>query len=97
VLFLMHPWLGWAGVGFCRCSDVAGAGHPATDIAPPEQATQELAIESNQVLQAKMRNAETVEAMGMLADLRRQWLDAHDKQTGSQADRRRRSIASRRS
>ncbi len=83
VLFLMHPWLGWAGVGFCTLQLLLALGIQ-TLTSRRLKATQELAIEANQVLQAKMRNAETVEAMGMQADLRRQWMDAQDKQTRSQ-------------
>ncbi len=79
VLFLMHPWLGWAAALFCVIQLLLAVGvHRVSS--RRLKATQDLSIEASQVLQAKLRNAETVEAMGMRSDLRRQWLGAHDRQ-----------------
>lgn len=84
VLFLMEPWLGWAGAAFCLLQLVLAVSvHRLTS--RRVKATQAIAIEANQVLQAKMRNAETVEAMGMQGDLRRQWMEVQDRQTASHA------------
>ena len=40
-------------------------------------------IESQSFLQAKLRNAETVEALGMLGNLRRRWLQVHRRADAS--------------
>ena len=84
VLFLMHPWLGWAAVGFTAVQLLlALAGHWLTS--RRHKQAQELSMESTSYLQSKLRNAETVEAMGMLGNLRRQWLDVQRQQSGAQA------------
>ncbi|WP_088285370.1 type I secretion system permease/ATPase [Ideonella sp. A 288] len=83
-LFLMHPWLGWASIVFSVVQGAMALGaHRYTS--RRLKATQELALESGQYLQAKLRNAETVEAMGMQGNLRYQWLALHDKQMASHA------------
>ena len=41
--------------------------------------------DSQAYLQAKLRNAEIVEAMGMLGNLRRLWLQVHERQLHGQA------------
>ena len=85
VLFLMHPVLGWVSIGFCVVQiALALIGHRVT--ARRYKDTQELSMESATYVQAKLRNAETVEALGMLGNLRRQWLDVHERQMASAAD-----------
>jgi ATP-binding cassette subfamily C exporter for protease/lipase len=80
VLFLMHPWLGWMSVGFCVVQ--IGLGFLMQRLSKEaQQKQQELMLDSAQYLQAKLRNAETVEAMGMRDNLRLQWMALHDKQT----------------
>lgn len=80
VLFLMHPWLGWLSVGFCVVQ--IGLGFLMQRLSrEAQQKQQELMLDSAQYLQAKLRNAETVEAMGMRDNLRVQWMALHDKQT----------------
>lgn len=81
-LFLMHPWLGWLSVLFCILQlAIAYAAHVFTS--QRHHQTQELAMDTNAYLQAKLRNAETVQAMGMLGNLRRQWLALHERHLGS--------------
>lgn len=85
VLFLMHPWLGWASLVFCVIQVVMALfAHRLTTQRHKHSLT--LAQEANTFLQAKLRNAETVESMGMLGNLRRHWLNAHAKQLDFQAD-----------
>lgn len=73
VLFFMHPWLGWAAIGFMivQCT-LAFFAHRYT-----RQQQKQMQLHSQasaQYLHAKLRNAETVESMGMLDNLRVQWL-----------------------
>jgi ATP-binding cassette, subfamily C, bacterial exporter for protease/lipase len=85
VLFLMHPMLGWASIAFCVVQiALALIGHQLT--ARRYEKTQEFSLESGTYVQTKLRNAETVEALGMLGNLRRQWLDVHEKHMASSAD-----------
>ena len=84
VLFLMHPVLGWSAVAFSialACLAVISQRVSA----PPHAKASDSVVETNAVLTAKLRNAETVEAMGMLGNLRRVWLDSHERQLGHAA------------
>lgn len=85
VLFMMHPWLGWLALLFCivQCAIAYGAHYFTSQ---RHHRTQELALDTSAYLQAKLRNAETVESMGMLDNLRRQWLALHERQSISHAD-----------
>jgi ATP-binding cassette, subfamily C, bacterial exporter for protease/lipase len=83
VLFLMHPWLGWASIGMAIVMViVAVVGHRVN--AAAMQRLQERQLESAAYLQSKLRNAETVEALGMLGNLRRHWLAIQDRVTAAQ-------------
>ena len=82
VLFLMHPWLGWASILFAIVMLViAVAGNRIT--AKHFERVQEGQMESMAYLQAKLRNAETVEALGMLGNLRRHWLAIQERLGGT--------------
>lgn len=84
VLFLMHPWLGWAAVGFAvLLLLIALVGNKLTEI--PIKRVQEVQIESTAYLQSKLRNAETVEALGMQGHLRRHWLAIQERLAQEQA------------
>ncbi len=76
VLFFLHPFLGWVSIGFALVqAALAWFGHRRT-IAPAEEASK-AALEVNLYLQSKLRNAEVVESMGMLAGLRQRWAQRH--------------------
>ncbi|MFO1326906.1 MAG: type I secretion system permease/ATPase [Rubrivivax sp.] len=78
VLFLMHPWLGYCALAFVVISLlVAAIGNRM--VAPQHERVQKSQAESQDFLSAKLRNAETVEAFGMLKHLRRRWLSIHDE------------------
>ena len=85
VLFLMHPWLGWLAVVFMvPMSFLAWLAHKASSA--PTKRAQEAASDTSNFLFAKMRNAETVEALGMLGNLRRLWLALHQRQLLAHGD-----------
>jgi ATP-binding cassette, subfamily C, bacterial exporter for protease/lipase len=85
VLFLMHPVLGWSAVGFsCLLGTLALLSQRAT--AKRLATAADSVVDTNTYLAAKLRNAETVEAMGMLGHLRKLWLVSHEKQLAAQAD-----------
>jgi len=84
IMFLLHPWLGWLGLA---CSAVlvaiALASHRGSR-AGVEAAT----LASRQAQQdqlAKLRNAEAIHAMGMLAPLRRRWQERQVAYSQAQA------------
>lgn len=72
VLFLMHPVLGWFASAFTVFLTLqAWITHQITSNALEEATKRE--SENHQWLANKLRNAESVEAMGMMYSLRRQW------------------------
>jgi ATP-binding cassette subfamily C exporter for protease/lipase len=76
VLFFLHPFLGWVSIGFALVqAALAWFGHRRT-ITPAEEASK-AALDVNLYLQGKLRNAEIVESMGMLAGLRQRWALRH--------------------
>ncbi len=85
VLFLMHPWLGWTSVAFVLLlGTVAVLGRTLTS--PRLRRAQDGVVESNAFVHAKLRNVETVHALGMAGHLRRLWVDLQDRQGQRQAE-----------
>jgi ATP-binding cassette subfamily C exporter for protease/lipase len=83
VSFLLHPVLGWATVFFaCLTLLTAILGNKAGT--RRIEASNDAATASTGYLTNKIRNAETVEALGMLPALRRHWLRLHDDQRDKQ-------------
>ena len=77
VLFFLHPMLGWLSIFFaCVQLALAWFGHRHT-VAPAEAAGK-AAAESGAYLQSKLRNAEVLESMGMVHNLRPHWQDRHE-------------------
>ncbi|MEJ8838674.1 type I secretion system permease/ATPase [Ramlibacter sp. AN1133] len=72
VTFFLHPMLGWLALAFAALQVLlAWIGHHRT--VQPALESSRAASELNLYLQGKLRNAETLEAMGMLAALRARW------------------------
>ncbi|TSE23818.1 MULTISPECIES: type I secretion system permease/ATPase [Tepidimonas] len=78
VLFVMHPLLGWLAIGFALVQTaMAWWGHRSALV--PIEALQRMQQEESRFLQAKLRNAEVVQAMGMLPGLKARWQRRHDE------------------
>lgn len=76
VLFLLHPWLGLLGIFFSLILvGMAWLSHTLTR--GPIETALEAGGRANGYIQSKLRNAEVIESMGMLPDLRRRWLLRH--------------------
>ena len=76
VMFLLHPMLGWLSLAFAVVQALlAWLGHQRT--LRPAESTQQAAADLQQDLQAKLRNLEAVDAMGMVGALRARWARAH--------------------
>ena len=84
VAFILHPVLGCVALLFAGVQLLlAWLGHQRT-AAPTQQATR-AATDANVYLQGKLRHVETLEAMGMLAGLRRRWQERHAHAVGKHA------------
>jgi ATP-binding cassette subfamily C exporter for protease/lipase len=78
VLFFLHPLLGVLGIVFAIIqAALAWFGHRHT-LAPSEAATK-AGVDVGSFLQSKLRNAEVLESMGMVNNLRARWADRHHK------------------
>lgn len=76
VLFMLHPLLGSVSlVGALLLSGMARLTDKLT-MQPLEKA-QDANLQVSTYLSSKLRNAEVVESMGMMADLRQRWLSRH--------------------
>lgn len=74
LIFLMSPVLGWVALaGAAVQTLLAWLSERSTQ--PPLQAANRAAIEANQYADGSMRNAQVIEAMGMLRDIHRRWMD----------------------
>lgn len=79
VLFLLHPWLGLLGVIFMlMLAGLAWYSRRRTRGAVDQALAAGAA--ADQFLRSKLRNAEVIEAMGMLAHLRQRWRQRHARQ-----------------
>jgi ATP-binding cassette subfamily C exporter for protease/lipase len=85
VLYLMHPLLGHAAVVFSIAMlALAMVGNRL--VTRRQEPMLKASMETSSYLNAKLRNAETVEALGMLGNLRRLWLQLHEREASRQAD-----------
>jgi ATP-binding cassette subfamily C exporter for protease/lipase len=76
VTFFLHPWLGALALVFSAVqASLAWFGQRHT-VAPAEEAAK-AASDSSGYLQGKLRNAEVLESMGMLAPLQQRWSRLH--------------------
>lgn len=76
VLFILHPMLGFLSLFFAAVQGaLAWFGHRTT-VAPAEEASK-AGSEATSYLQGKLRNAEVLEPMGMVHNLRPHWAKRH--------------------
>jgi ATP-binding cassette subfamily C exporter for protease/lipase len=78
VMFLLHPFLGWLSIAFALVQGLlAWLGHWRA--VAPSEAAQQAQSETQQYVQGKLRNAEVLESMGMVANLKSHWARRHAK------------------
>lgn len=76
VLYLLHPWLGALAVAFAALlAGLAWLGHRSGFATIGE--VQAAAQEASGFLHSKLRNGDTIEALGMAGNLRRRWHFRH--------------------
>jgi len=85
VLFLMHPVLGWFASAFTLFLTVQAWLTHHTSTAVLDDAVKRES-DNHQWLGSKLRNADTVEAMGMLHSLRKQWQRRYQQYVRVQED-----------
>lgn len=73
VLFAMHPLLGWFGIAFTILLGLLAFMNNSLTSTKLEQASNSEG-KTDSYLAGKLRNAEVVEAMGMLENIKRRWL-----------------------
>ncbi|MES2940911.1 MAG: type I secretion system permease/ATPase [Pseudomonadota bacterium] len=76
VTFFLHPVLGWVAIAFA-CVQVALAWFGHHGAAAPAEAASQATTQANTYLQGKLRNAEVLQAMGMIGSLMARWLERH--------------------
>ncbi len=85
VLFMLHPWLGVLGIVFAFIQALlAWFGHRHT-LAPAEAANK-AAADATSFLQGKLRNAEVLESMGMVQNLKARWSERHQTHLDKSSD-----------
>lgn len=76
VLFMLHPMLGWLSMLFAvLLACLAYLNHRLTHESTAD--VLKTAAQVNAYVHSKLRNAEVIEALGMLDHLRRRWLNRH--------------------
>lgn len=97
VLMLMHPLLGVMGLAFALVH-LAFLLHSRKHASPLIETANRAQVQSQALLQSQLRNAETLQAMGMLPHVQRLWQGLYDQATQDQsraeADGQRRTATS---
>ncbi|MFN5701406.1 MAG: type I secretion system permease/ATPase [Betaproteobacteria bacterium] len=76
VMFLLHPLLGWVSIAFALLqSSLTWFGHRRS--LEPTEAAQTAQTDETLYVQGKLRNAEVLESMGMVANLQKLWWKRH--------------------
>lgn len=78
VLFFLHPMLGYVAIFFAIVQGcLVWLGHRRT--VEPSEAASQASSEAGAYLQSKLRNAEVLESMGMVHNLRPHWQAKHQR------------------
>ncbi|NOQ77597.1 MAG: type I secretion system permease/ATPase [Methylococcaceae bacterium] len=84
VMFLFHPWYGWMAVTVAVILSILAFINEKATNKPLSEANQ-MAVFSRGSVNKNLRNAEVVESMGMLANLRQRWLESASQVIALQA------------
>jgi ATP-binding cassette, subfamily C, bacterial exporter for protease/lipase len=85
ILFAISPALGWSAL-LGAVVQVALAWFNERSTSPPLLAANRAAMAAQQYADGSLRNAEVIEAMGMLANIHRRWMDRQREFLGLQAE-----------
>jgi len=84
VIFLMSPALGWFATGGALLLLILAVANERVS-KPRLDEAQKFQLQSHQALTNNLRNAEVIEAMGMLPHIRGRWYQLHRQQIATQA------------
>jgi ATP-binding cassette subfamily C protein EexD len=84
VLFIMHPWFGWLALGGAVVLTILAVANELVTQKPLGMANN-LAVAAGSFVTSNLRNAEALEAMGMLRPVQQRWLERHRAVLGLQA------------
>jgi len=73
VMFMFHPWYGWVGVASAILLAILAVINEYATSKQLQKANEEMNASAN-ALRQNLANAEVIESMGMLRDLRERWL-----------------------
>ena len=76
VLFVMHPWFGWLTVGGAVILTILAVAQELVTQKPLGMSNN-LAVAAGNFVSSNLRNAEALEAMGMLGPIQQRWLERH--------------------
>ncbi|MGV6875124.1 type I secretion system permease/ATPase [Pseudochelatococcus sp. B33] len=85
VAFLLHPWYGFFAIVACIISGIIAVANDRATRPTLDKATRASIVANGQAA-ATFRNAEVLQAMGMVGRLRRRWETSRDAALGWQAD-----------
>ncbi|WP_150050634.1 MULTISPECIES: type I secretion system permease/ATPase [Methylomonas] len=74
LLFVFHPWYGWFSVAIVLLLMAIAIVNEKLTAKPLAEAN-DMAVQGRAQVARNLRNAEVIESMGMLADIRRRWLE----------------------
>ncbi len=74
VMFIFHPWFGWFSVATVVILVLIAITNELVTAKPLEEANKQ-AISGRGQVNRNLRNAEVIEAMGMMANVRHRWLE----------------------
>jgi ATP-binding cassette subfamily C exporter for protease/lipase len=85
LVYLINPWLGWVTLG-CAVIQVLIAWLTERSTQPPLAAANRTAVAAQQYADGSLRNAEVIEAMGMIRDIHARWIKRQREFLGLQAE-----------
>lgn len=84
VMFVFHPWFGWVGVAAAVILMIIAFINEKTTSKPLQEANKEQ-VGATAAMNSNLANAEVVESMGMLGNVRQRWMQRHNKVLTRQA------------
>ena len=85
VMFMFHPLFGWVGVAAAVILTIIALVNEKLTSKPLQEANKEQ-VGASAAMNRNLSNAEVVESMGMLGNVRDRWMERHNKVLGWQAN-----------
>ncbi len=92
IMFMFHPLFGWVGVGAAIILIIIAFVNEKLTSKPLQEANKEQ-VGASAAMNRNLSNAEVVESMGMLGNVRDRWMERHNKVLSWQANASERAAA----